>query len=90
MRPPRHHRSALPAPRSGFTLIELLTVIAIIGVLATLLASALASAKTKSQRTVCLGNLHHGDELAECTHHRIEATCVTRRIVLDKDQRCAA
>ena len=58
MRPPRHHRTALPAPRSAFTLIELLTVIAIIGVLATLLASALASAKTKSQRTVCLGNLH--------------------------------
>jgi prepilin-type N-terminal cleavage/methylation domain-containing protein len=41
----------------GFTLIELLTVIAIIGVLATLTASALARAKTRSHEAVCTGNL---------------------------------
>lgn len=54
------HQPAISAAsrRAAFTLIELLTVIAIIGVLATLLASALASAKTRSQQTVCLGNLH--------------------------------
>ena len=60
-----HHRPALRAPRSAFTLIELLTVIGIIGVLATLLASAVANAKTRSQQTVCLGNLH---QLALAVH----------------------
>jgi prepilin-type N-terminal cleavage/methylation domain-containing protein len=45
------------SPKRAFTLVELLVSIAIIGILAALLFSAVGTAKAKARRTICANNL---------------------------------
>src|SRR5271157_5355120 len=53
IRPPQ---PMTPAPRGGFTLVELLVALAIIGILAGLLLTALAGSKAKARGMFCQNN----------------------------------
>ncbi len=43
--------------RHGFTIVELLTVLAVVAVMATLVSSAIANARVRSEQMTCHGNL---------------------------------
>jgi prepilin-type N-terminal cleavage/methylation domain-containing protein len=56
--------------RHGFTLVELLVVLAIVAILASLLLPALARAKERGRRAVCLSNL--SQLLKACTMYAMD------------------
>lgn len=62
-----HPRSSKSTTRSAFTLVELLTVIAILGVLSTLLLPAVKSIRASARSTICSNNLRK--IIIACNHY---------------------
>ncbi len=56
-RPPNAGRNRPDGSAAAFTRVELMTILALIAVLATLVASSVAGAKLRAQQAVCSGNL---------------------------------
>jgi len=91
--------SAKNAARSwGFTLVELLTVIAIIGVLATLISATLVSAQRKGRKAVSTSNLrqialafniYNDDQQKRPTSYQdmVEARYLSERVLLCPEDR---
>lgn len=71
---PVHARGAALSGRAGFSLVELLVVIAVVGVLVSILMPALAAAKKAGRAAVCssnvrqlaLANAEYANDYAEC------------------------
>ena len=65
-----NRRHVIWSRRSGFTLVELLVILAIVAILASLLLPALARAKERGRRAVCLSNL--SQLLKACTMYAMD------------------
>ncbi len=87
-------KSSTVCRRQGFTLVELLVVLALIGILASLLFPVFARAREQARRTSCLSNLkqiglaialYRGDYDGNNPHHRMCPDTPADRFCLEAD-----